>query len=378
MTRLAYIAKSVIPSETANSVHVTKMCAALASVGVDVRLFAHRGTPALGPEALARHYGLEQPVPYRLFDTGTWWDRRTWRRRAVRSAIRDTRAVLTRDIRTALMAGRRGAKTFLELHHPPEPSSKGARALEQTLRDGTRLVTITAALADHVASEWPVHRDAITVLQDGADVTRPQSVAPLRVGSRPLVGYVGSLLPGKGVETVLAVAPSLPGIDFVVVGGPEKARLGWQATVRSNNVRLLPRVPPADVPSVIAAFDVALLPNARKVATAGGGSVDIGAWTSPLKAFEYMAQGKAIVVSDLPNLREVFAHDRNGLLCRPEDQTHWAQAITVLTEDPALRARLGRAARDDLVRHYSWRARALAMTALIAQSSGASSPSPRR
>ncbi|MGR3481559.1 glycosyltransferase family 4 protein [Salipiger marinus] len=364
--RMAYIARSVLPSEAANAVHVARMCAALAGEGADLRLFAHQGRPESDMAGLAQIYGLRHPFALRLYDMKHPLDRLGWRARALLQAWREgRRAVLTRDVPTAALATRWGFATVLELHHPPAPDSDKGRALARAQARGARLVAITAQLAAHLEAQLNLPAGAVTVLQDGADLA-PEP-APPPPGRRLVAGYAGSLLPGKGVELIAALAPLVPEVAFVVLGGPETARRDWQARVSAPNLSFLPRVAPAEVARHIAGFDVALLPNARRVGTSGGGVTDIGAWTSPLKAFEYMALGRAILASDLPNLREVFSDRRNALLCPPEDPEGWVAPLRALAADAGLRARLGDAARQDLAMRYSWAARARAMLTLLAQ-----------
>jgi glycosyltransferase involved in cell wall biosynthesis len=84
----------------------------------------------------------------------------------------------------------------------------------------------------------------------------------------------------------------------------------------------------------------------------------IGArYTSPLKLFEYMAMGKAIVASDLPSIRTVLAHETSALLAAPGDAEALGAALRRLTEDLALRQSLAAAALR-LAAGYSWAARA--------------------
>ncbi|WHZ33265.1 glycosyltransferase family 4 protein [Sagittula sp. MA-2] len=361
--RLAYIARSELPSESANSVHVMRMCLALLDAGADVRLFALKGgTGDSSPEGLARYYGARRPVPMQLYDRSNPFTGGGWRMRAVLSARLARRSVLTRDIHVAVIAARFGISTVLELHHAPHKGSRGERDLGRALAKGVRIVTITSALADHIAGHWPVSREHIAVLQDGADVVGSITPEGTLDRGRPVAGYVGSLLPGKGAELVCELAGLVPEADVVVIGGPEKRRLEL-AHGAPANLRVLPRVSPSSVAAQIAALDVALLPNARNVSAEGG--ADIGAWTSPLKAFEYMALGRAILASDLPNLREVFEDGRNALLCPPDEPEVWAQRLRDLLSDETLRSALGAAAKSDLERNYSWAVRARKMLELM-------------
>lgn len=81
---------------------------------------------------------------------------------------------------------------------------------------------------------------------------------------------------------------------------------------------------------------------------------------SPLKLFEYMAAGRAIVVSDLPVLRDVVRDGVDTIMCEPENTVAWSDALCRLAADPGLRTRLGRAARAEFLRAHTWVARARA------------------
>jgi glycosyltransferase involved in cell wall biosynthesis len=85
---------------------------------------------------------------------------------------------------------------------------------------------------------------------------------------------------------------------------------------------------------------------------------------SPLKIFEYMAVGLPVVAPALPRLRRLIEHGREGLLYDPGDPRGLDSALDVLA-DPALRRRLGQAARDRVVRDFSWDAHCAALDARL-------------
>ncbi|HTS54826.1 MAG TPA: glycosyltransferase, partial [Burkholderiales bacterium] len=69
------------------------------------------------------------------------------------------------------------------------------------------------------------------------------------------------------------------------------------------------------------------------------------AFTSPIKLFEYMAAGCALVVSDLPSVREVLERD-DAVWTAPGDAAGLAGAVRALAEDPARAQRLGARVRE--------------------------------
>jgi glycosyltransferase involved in cell wall biosynthesis len=77
-------------------------------------------------------------------------------------------------------------------------------------------------------------------------------------------------------------------------------------------------------------------------------------WLSPLKLFEYMATGAAVVASGVGQVADVLQDGSNGLLVPPGDASAMAAAVRRLIDDAPLRSRLGRQAREDAVRKHSW------------------------
>ena len=115
-------------------------------------------------------------------------------------------------------------------------------------------------------------------------------------------------------------------------------------------------VGPAQVPALLRRATILALPNPASAISTH--------FTSPLKLFEYMAAGRAIVASDLPAIREVLRHEVNALLVTPGDSTAFAQGIERLLADGELAARLARNALND-VDDYTWSRRAERLEALF-------------
>jgi len=104
-------------------------------------------------------------------------------------------------------------------------------------------------------------------------------------------------------------------------------------------------------------FDIAMAPYQKIVAVAGGKGNTVE-WMSPLKIFEYMAYGKAIIASDLPVLHEVLVPDRTALMVEPGDVAAWKNAICRLMINTEERRALGREARVKFLANYTWKRRA--------------------
>jgi len=272
--------------------------------------------------------------------------------------------VYCRNVYAAIYSVLMGLKTVLELHAPPSQRTGLLRSVQNFLlrclfssERLVKLVVITHKLKDHMLAEWNLREEKLLVAPDGAD-EYGAPIEPKVVGERVKVGYTGQLYPGKGMEIILPLARRCPWADFVVVGGKEEDLAYWKEKAAGiDNLCFAGYVPHSEVAKYIEEFDVVLLPNQEKVLTYGADQ-DIGQWTSPLKAFEYMAAGKPVLVSDLPVLKEIFTHGCDALLCKSDDVGEWEAALRKLHEDSGLRKSLGDNAKMKLMREYTWKVRA--------------------
>jgi glycosyltransferase involved in cell wall biosynthesis len=172
------------------------------------------------------------------------------------------------------------------------------------------------------------------------------------------LGFVGFVRQWHGLDRVLhglAAWSGAPRLDLTVVGeGPARVDLESLAAGLGlgGRVHFTGLATRDDVPRLVAGFDIALQPASVPYA-------------SPLKLFEYMAAGRAIVAPDQPNIREVLEHGRTALLFDPANPEAMWQSIEVLARDAALRASLGAAARQEILRRdFTWAGNALRVVAL--------------
>ncbi|MGC8121855.1 glycosyltransferase family 4 protein [Marinobacter sp. VGCF2001] len=363
--KLVYVANSIIPSRAANSVHVMKMCDALASVGYEVTLLV----PAVSESDqrdLFESYGVPRSFTIKRLPWVKMPGRGWWFALLAFLAIRRLKAdrVYGRHLPSLMLPSMAGIPTAYEAHAPVwETMGKPGMACFRLVACGRgfrKLVVISDALAGWYVRHTMLGENNILVAHDAASPS-PNSVMKLggqRTEGRFELGYVGQLYTGKGMEMIAAVAQRRPSYAFTVVGGDDADIDYWSGRLRNlGNIRFTGFLPQAEAVSLIEGFDAVLAPYQKRVTTAGGGG-DVSRWMSPLKIFEYMAAGKPIVASDLPVLQEVLDDGENALLCEPENPDHWCGAIDRLYSETGLGERLGSQARSDFLEHYTWGARA--------------------
>jgi glycosyltransferase involved in cell wall biosynthesis len=149
---------------------------------------------------------------------------------------------------------------------------------------------------------------------------------------------------GAGSAAERAAAGSRQTIRFAFVGdGADKRRLERRvAELGLGNVTLLPGVPNADMPALLAAADICLVPLRK---------VRLFATFIPSKMFEYLAAGKSVIGSVTGEAAQILA-EAGAALVPPEDSGSLAAAIGALAADPELRAVMGQAGRGFVERRY--------------------------
>lgn len=201
-----------------------------------------------------------------------------------------------------------------------------------------RVIAISGAVRDH-ASPRGFRRRRIDVVWNGLE-DRP--VVPRPAGSPPVVAFVGRLNRWKGHEVFAAaaarLAPAFPDARFLIAGGAPESE-GWRVDALREQLAapgIADRVEVAgfesDVPALLARVDVVAVPST---------------WPEPfgLVTLEAMRAGRPVVATAHGGTLDLVEDGRTGILVPPGDTAALADAIGTLLRDPALRERLGSAAR---------------------------------
>ncbi|WP_189044288.1 glycosyltransferase family 4 protein [Aliidongia dinghuensis] len=319
-----------------------RACAELLEFGYSLYAFArlYAAYRRFRPDALYERYNLYTP-------TGVWL------------------AALTR------------LPVLLEVNSPmvAERSEHGGLALTAladwterlSWRSADYVLPVTRALARHVQAKG-VPDERIVVIPNGINLSHiPEPVEgarpklPLGLEGKTVLGFIGFMREWHGLDRVveLLAHPAAPAdVHLLLVGdGPARAAIEAQAQALgvADRLTITGFLPHGDVPAYLAAFDIALQPAATEYA-------------SPLKLFEYLQAGRAIVAPDQSNIREILTHDRNALLFDLAEPAAFGEAILRLCREPALRERLGNAARATIAElNRTWDNNARQVVALLDQ-----------
>ncbi|MGA2914920.1 MAG: glycosyltransferase family 4 protein [Sedimentisphaerales bacterium] len=363
--KIAYISFSAIPSRQANSIGVMKMCQAFAQAGHSVTLVVPDVSDIEpGVSDMYSFYGVKPVFKIHKIKLRSSWEfiqKFFYAFDSARYAQKEnSELVYGRFIPGCTSAAAAGLPVIGELHIPYGPGIIKEWLFRRFI--GTKsfrhIVVISESLKRDILNVYPQLEDKIIVVRDGAEAIT-EDYKPSRRTNRLQIGFVGHLYKGRGIELILELAARCPNADFHLAGGTEEDINYWKAAaIDYKNVKFYGFMPHPETEKFRLKMDILLAPYQKKVSVADNGNMTTEKWMSPLKLFEYMAAGKAIISSDIPVLREILEHEKTAIFCPPDDADAWQIAIERMRDDIVLRDRLGRAAREIFLKHYTWKARA--------------------
>ncbi len=371
MKRLAYVsADPGVPifGRKGCSIHAQEVLRALSRRGATVELFSPsmEGGPLPGLEAISLH-----PLP---------------RPPGAEPAAREQAALAANELLTAQLelagpfdfvyeryslwsyagmeyARRARVPGLLEVNAPLIEEQAEYRELvdrpaaEQVARRAFSAASRLLAVSDEVATyldRFPEARPKIHVVPNGVRPERfPENIRPALPAAPGVftVCFVGTLKAWHGVlvlvDAFARLRTTVPSVRLLIVGdGPEREKITADVAARGlqEAVHFTGAVDPELVPALLASSDVAVAPYPALP----------NFYFSPLKVYEYMAAGRAVVASRTGQVEKLIEPGVNGLLVPPGDAAALASALDRLRQDAGLRQRLGKTARTRVLGEHTW------------------------
>jgi glycosyltransferase involved in cell wall biosynthesis len=208
---------------------------------------------------------------------------------------------------------------------------------------------VTEVLARTIA-DYGVPRQRITVIPNGVNPERFAAIpdteaAKLALGLPPrlVLGFTGFIRGWNAVHRLIdfvALHQAQFDLHILVIGdGPARESLEEHARAKgvADRLTIAGIVARDDVAHHVAAFDIAVLPG-------------VTPYSSPLKLFEYLQLGRAIVAPDTENIREILTDGQDALLFDITRDGSMEAALVRLCSDVGLRVRLGDLAKQTITR----------------------------
>ncbi|MEX8501441.1 MAG: glycosyltransferase family 4 protein [Leptothrix ochracea] len=276
---------------------------------------------------------------------------------------------------TVLIGRARGIPVILEINDSASVERvralfflKMAMAIERwTLSRCAGLVFVSGNFRDRVQQVHGVPLAPAIVSHNAANIDKFSFTPEQRAAARAkwgleghvVCGYLGAFLPWHAIDQfVMAAAESLkaqPNLKLLLVGDGitfEAMQTFIKAQGLERQVVMTGRVAHDEVPGLLAAMDMAVLPSA-------------GDYTSPVKLFEFMACGIAPVAPDLAPIREVLKEDQTGWMFQSGDMKAAVSMVARRSQEPEELKRVGGAARDYIAHERQWRHNIVDLLALF-------------
>lgn len=245
----------------------------------------------------------------------------------------------------------------LSVHYHPLPLLKNLFTNRHALALAQGAFTVSEQLSAPLRATENEGKPVRTI-PNGVDILHfnpnlSGTVIRQRLGISPesiVIGFVGSFAPWHGLDMLVdafsRILPETHGAHLLLVGQPNRK---WRKLLDRledpglrSHITLAGFVPPKDIPSYLAAMDIATLPNSAY-------------YCSPLKLFEYMAMAKPILSVSTEPVRDTLRDEEEALLFPQGDTDRLTASLARLCADPGLRERLGEAARRRTEREFTWR-----------------------
>lgn len=225
------------------------------------------------------------------------------------------------------------------------------------------VLPVTNVLAERVKKEG-VDAAKIVVIHNGINIEKfenppdpDKAKEELGLVGKTVLGFTGFMREWHCLEQVVdMIAADKKGERFALLVGDGPARASIENRAQelgvTDRVQITGVVDRDRVFNYVAAFDIALQPNVVEYA-------------SPLKIFEYMALGKAIVAPNSRNIREILQDGTSATMFQAGDTDDFFRKVDELLKNSAEREELRQNARQTIIdMGFTWQENAKRVTEL--------------
>jgi glycosyltransferase involved in cell wall biosynthesis len=236
------------------------------------------------------------------------------------------------------------------------------------LKLSDRIVVVSRQLKTFFIAQG-LSEEKIDMVPNGVDVGKfNPSISGKRIrklyglNNQTILGFVGSFHYWHGIEYIerfiQMILSQRPNCGFLLVGdGPLKAEMEkrLKSGIYADKVHFSGYIQHKDIPEYIAAMDIvlAIYPKLELF------------YYSPLKLYEYMASGKAVVASRIGQIKDIITDGKNGFLFDPGNLNDLEDKVIRLLDNPSLIQVIGKNSRKTVENKYTWKQSALKVSSIM-------------
>lgn len=170
--------------------------------------------------------------------------------------------------------------------------------------------------------------------------------------NKVVFGYITSVRWFEGIQTIIKAWPKIlqkiPNAVFLLIGdGPyiQELKSFISELGIEKSFLILGRIPHNEILLYYSLIDIFVVPRIN---------VPVSNIVTPLKPLEAMMNQKAIIVSDVNALKEMVVDGETGIHFKADDASHLAEICIQLANDEELRSKLGKDAREWVIKNRTW------------------------
>lgn len=335
MKNINYITFSAIPSSMPSSIQIINTCENLVKNDYNVTLIK----PGTGDKSISikKYYGLNYNVKIKEFSFFKSFPKGLnfylYSLNCLFFILRHKSINITRNYFMCFLIVLFGQKAILEIHHDTQIEGKITKFILKYFyflnnKKLIRIVAISNEVKSLFINKYKVYSNKIKVLPSGSSI-KINSLPKINLKKKLKIGYFGSISTSKGIHTFLRLSKIDPSNDYYIFGGMQKNISKLRKINTNKNLYLNKNISYKNIKKFMLKMDILTLPYTNNIKSSGEVD-DISKYTSPLKLFDYLAVGKAIITSDLKVLKEVINSKNAYFVKNYQNIYEWKNFINLI------------------------------------------------
>lgn len=335
-----YLATAHVPSGSANSIQIIKMCEAFKSNGHNIKLILPNLISQDNLES--NYYDIKNKFYIKRIGKKIKTIKGVFNIIVplflVIESLKDKSndLIITRNIIVSLILIILKKKHILELHDDIYTSGKLTSLIFKLFnllnsKYIYKIIFITNSLKTYISKKFNYSNNNYMVLPDATEINNFNIKKNFKKYLN--IGYFGSIYKSRGVDIILKLSMTDKNNKYFIYGGNRNESAKIKRRIGSTNLSINPRVSYKNVKNLLCKMDILLMPYKDKV-TAGGDIGDISKFTSPLKMFDYLGASKILLVSELEVLKEILKNKYNCIFIKNFNNINsWRNEINKIYTD---------------------------------------------
>jgi glycosyltransferase involved in cell wall biosynthesis len=318
--KICYLANSSIPSTTANSIAIIKICEAFSQLKHDVSLITanvrEENSHIFKFYDVKFKFNIKGINYFKKFPLGI-----NYYLFSLISVFQSLKFkpdfYITRNFFTCFVLILFKKKVIIELHSDLKNESRVVKFLVKYTnylksKSIIKIILISNGLKKEYLKKKYIDKKKILLLPSGSAIKENFNFIIKKKSFK--IGYFGSLHQSRGFDLIVKLS-RIDKLNTYYIYGNLRQALKINFKNNSKNLIVNNHVPYKEIPKILNKMDILLMPYTSSI-TMSGNVGDMTNYTSPLKLFDYLCSGKIIICSNFPILKEVIKENKNAIFVK--------------------------------------------------------------